>query len=144
MLSVFCGLILWYVVEVAEKFGVFNELKPTFESSSIILRILSAVVLAPLVEETVFRLSLGYYRSSVYFKWIFYFSAITFGQIHIINYQIDTTHYLFIPFITLSQTFTGLLFGFVRVVYGFGYAILLHSLHNVCCLTWYYVFGFDL
>lgn len=55
---------------------------------------------------------------------------IVFGLIHIITYEADTTHCQFMWLITLSQIFGGLILGYVRVIYGFWYAVLLHALSN--------------
>ena len=110
---------LWYPVELAEKMGWFNPLKTIEFDHSIYFEIFGLLIFAPLVEEWVFRLFLGYYRHKPYFKWLFYGSAFVFGLIHISNYQLDTTHYFFMPLITMTQTFGGLMLGFIRINYGF-------------------------
>lgn len=141
---VVCAFILWYPVEIAGQLGLFNNLEEKEFSGGILISIISATILAPVLEELVFRLSLGYYRHKRYFKWLYYLSALLFGWIHIINYDFDRTHYFFIPFITMTQSFSGLMFGYIRIIYGFWYGVLLHSLFNILGVVWQHTVGFDL
>lgn len=61
---------------------------------------------------------------------IFYSFTILFGAIHITNYDPRVWHWL--PLLVLPQTIVGLLFGFMRLRYGFGWAIAAHAFHNGC------------
>lgn len=63
---------------------------------------------------------------------IFYAIVLLFGAIHIGNY--DSGVWPFLPILVLPQVVVGTLFGFVRLRYGFIWAILLHALHNGCLL----------
>ncbi|MEM8641847.1 MAG: CPBP family glutamic-type intramembrane protease [Cyanobacteria bacterium P01_G01_bin.54] len=63
---------------------------------------------------------------------IFYTLTVLFGAVHITNY--GTQVWLFLPLLVLPQVIIGLLFGFVRVRYGFAWAIGLHAFHNGCLL----------
>jgi membrane protease YdiL (CAAX protease family) len=137
------NMLLWYgVVEAVEKTGWFFH--PLIEKRKGIttLSIVSAVVLAPVIEELIFRLFLVNYKTEFYFRWVYYFSAIIFGLIHIITYEADSTHYRFMWLITLPQIFSGFLLGYVRIIYGFWYAVLLHGLANALALIWEYFVGF--
>lgn len=138
------AFILWYPVEIAEKLGFYNRLEEIDYKTGVATIVISAVILAPLIEEGIFRLSLGYYREKSYFKWLYYLSALIFGWIHFFNYQFDNSHYLFIPFITMTQTFGGLMLGYIRIIYGFWYGVLLHSLFNILGVIWQFTIGFDL
>lgn len=64
---------------------------------------------------------------------IFYLSAILFGAIHIGNY--DSRVWILMPLLVLPQCVAGLFLGFVRVRYGFGWAIFAHALHNGCVMA---------
>ncbi|MDJ0708128.1 MAG: CPBP family intramembrane metalloprotease [Leptolyngbyaceae cyanobacterium MO_188.B28] len=64
---------------------------------------------------------------------IFYLSAILFGAIHIGNY--DSRVWALMPLLVLPQCVLGLFLGFVRVRYGFGWAIFAHALHNGCLIA---------
>ncbi|WP_409013855.1 type II CAAX prenyl endopeptidase Rce1 family protein [Dyadobacter sp. CY356] len=111
---------------------------------SLLVKVFLVIIFAPLMEECMFRLFLGFYRNKNYFKWLYYVSAVFFGCIHIFNYQFNSSHYIFIPFITISQTFGGLMLGYVRIIYGFWYGVLLHSLFNILEFIWQYIVDYDL
>ena len=128
------AIALWYFVELAEQMGWFNPLKTIEFDHSIYWQIFGMLVFGPLFEEGIFRLFLGYCRYKWYFKWVFYGSAIVFGLIHIPNYQLDDTHYFFVPLITTPQIFGGLMLGFIRINYGFWYGMLHHALFNALAL----------
>lgn len=134
------AIILWYPVEIAEKLSLFDALKEKDLKMSTPVKLATTIIFAPLIEEGMFRLWLGFYRNENYFQWLYYLSATLFGFVHIFNYQFNDSHYIFIPFITMSQIFGGLMLGYIRIIYGFWYGVLLHSLFNVLALTWYFYF----
>ena len=116
----------------------------------------AAAVLAPLIEETVFRAPLTLFRSPwrIYrkidgqeerelqeihirafenprvFRFAFYALALIFGYIHLSNYEIDTQILLFSPILVAPQILLGLIFGYIRVRFGFIWAIAMHSFYN--------------
>lgn len=64
------------------------------------------------------------------FGYLFYYSAIIFGLIHLGNIKgLTLSDPAFILFV-ISQTFTGISLGFIRIKYGLGYSILLHGFFN--------------
>jgi len=142
-LQFICGIILWYPVAFAEKLKLFNKLNSLIEQD-VLTTVISAVIVAPLIEEWLFRYPLGINRRKYYFKWLYYSLSVFFGLIHIFTYNIDDTHLPYIPFITMTQIFSGFLFGYIRIVYGFLYGILLHSLFNITAVLWQYNVGFSL
>jgi uncharacterized protein len=127
--------ILWYLVVLAEHYSFFNPLKENNQDYGIPLRYLSACVIAPLLEEGIFRLPLGYCRSHKLFPLYFYFSSILFGVIHFYNYEYDNTHILFLLFITSPQIFSGFFLGYIRIIYGFWYGVFFHGVYNFIGLT---------
>lgn len=133
--------LLWYPVKFGEKLKWYNPLIEIDSGQKILIVLVSAVAIAPIIEEGIFRLQLGYIRHKSYFKWIYYVSAVLFGWIHMVTYAFDSSHYLFIPFITLTQTFAGFLLGYVRMIYGFWYGVLLHAVHNALAFLWIYTIG---
>ena len=137
-------ILLWYPVAIAEKLGIFNPLIDSSGERAIFTTILSAIVIAPLIEEGIFRLSLGYYRDEKYFGILYYASSVLFGLVHIFTYKFDSTHHLYIPFITMTQIFSGFMFGYIRMVYGFWYGVLLHSVYNIFGVIWLYFIGFSI
>lgn len=64
------------------------------------------------------------------FKWIFYFSILVFGLVHIMNYEINIYSLLLTPLIILPQLISGSFYGFIRVQYGIIYGIIAHILNN--------------
>lgn len=64
------------------------------------------------------------------FRWIFYFSILVFGLVHIINYELNIGSVLLAPIIVLPQLISGTFFGFIRIRYGFIYGYLAHVLNN--------------
>ena len=64
--------------------------------------------------------------------WIFYTVAILFGAVHIANY--DATVWQWLPVLVLPQITIGLWLGFVRLRYGFWWAVIAHGFHNGCFL----------
>ncbi|MRI63118.1 CPBP family intramembrane metalloprotease [Ornithobacterium rhinotracheale] len=102
-------------------------------------------VFAPLSEEIIFRLWLKYRKFYHFFisrnKWdrifkhLVYFSTISFGLIHISNYENNSTlFYILAPLIVSTQIFGGFLIAFIRIRFNFISGILLHSLWNFFAL----------
>lgn len=67
---------------------------------------------------------------SKHFRWIFYSSCLLFALMHLSNYIPSSYNKLLAPIITLPQLILGLTAGYVRINYGFIYAVLLHMLYN--------------
>ncbi|WP_159467136.1 CPBP family intramembrane glutamic endopeptidase [Dyadobacter sp. 3J3] len=139
-----CAILLWYPVEIAEKLGFYNKLEEINSNFSVPMIVFSAVVMAPVIEEGIFRLFLGFHRHKTYFNWLYYVSSVLFGWIHFFNYQFDESHYFFFPFITMTQTFSGLMLGYIRIMYGFWYGVLLHALFNCAAIALSFALGYDL
>lgn len=63
--------------------------------------------------------------------WLFYGSAISFGLVHIANFQnFDAQAWLMAPLLVLPQTVLGVFFAFIRLQYGFWWCVLVHAFHN--------------
>ncbi|MCX2494229.1 CPBP family glutamic-type intramembrane protease [Pedobacter sp. PF22-3] len=68
------------------------------------------------------------------FGYLFYYSAIIFGLTHLGNIKgLTLSNPTFILFV-ISQTFTGISLGFIRIKYGLGYSMLLHGFFNFILL----------
>ena len=67
-----------------------------------------------------------------YARIIFYFFTLLFGAIHITNYE--PAVWPLLPLLVLPQTIVALWLGFVRLRYGFKWAIFAHAFHNGCLL----------
>lgn len=68
------------------------------------------------------------------FSYLFYYAAIIFGLIHLGNIKgLTLSDPAFVLFV-ISQTFTGISLGFIRIKYGLGYSMLLHGFFNFILL----------
>lgn len=66
-----------------------------------------------------------------HYKFIFYFIAVGFGLIHILNFHIINYYLLFFyPIFVLPQIFMGVIIGNIRIKYGFIWGWALHCLIN--------------
>ncbi len=102
-----------------------------FENYSPIVILFLAAIVAPIMEELIFRAPLYLFRKvKKNFKYIFYGVALIFGFIHISNYDITTTSLLLSPLLVAPQIIAGLILGYVRIRLGLPYSILLHSMFN--------------
>lgn len=116
---------------------------------------LAAAVLAPIVEETIFRaplvlftspwktpsflrgeeatnegLQIKAFENPIVFKIAFYVFALAFGYIHLFNYQIDAQILIFSPLLVAPQIILGLIFGYIRIRLGFLWAVAIHAFYN--------------
>jgi len=128
----------------------------SFSFGAIIFMLL---ILAPVLEELIFRLYLRYKYNFIarlfifgfiitgrtnkskiedafkrfwfkQYRYIFYFSAIFFGFVHIFNYDYSIKMFLLIPLLTAPQIVMGVFLGYMRVRFGIFQSIILHTLHN--------------
>jgi membrane protease YdiL (CAAX protease family) len=91
---------------------------------------LLAVVMAPVLEELLFRAPLVYFKKSQLFKYAYYTSAILFGLVHLTNFEAFTSYYWLTPILVAPQVVAGFFLGYTRVKLGLGWSILLHACHN--------------
>ncbi len=136
------------------------EVLKTMPKSEVIFAYIVAV---PLLEEIIFRLYLRYktnyllrffillfyvagkenkehtekrikkiwYKQYVY---IFYFSAVLFGFVHVFNFDFDFKMLLLFPILTAPQIFAGIFMGYLRVRYNLIWGYFLHAIHNLISL----------
>ena len=133
------------------------ELLKTMPKSAVIFAFIIAV---PLLEEIIFRLYLRYKTNyllrffillfyvagkenkehiekrikKIWYKqyiYIFYFSAVLFGFVHVFNFNFDYKMLLLFPILTAPQIFTGIFVGYLRVRYNLIWGYFLHAIHNM-------------
>lgn len=136
-----------------------HALENLIKSVSIPVLFLLLVIVIPFFEELLFRLYLRYkdnyalhfivsvasltgkrnqqkvatFLSSVWtkrYKFIFYFSAVVFGMVHLTNFEFSYTILLLSPLLVAPQIILGLIIGYLRVRDGFITGFLMHGLHN--------------
>lgn len=105
-----------------------------FDSYSPMIIFFLVVILAPLLEELIFRAPLGLFRKSEFFKYAFYISVLLFGLVHIGNFQDIEGYYWLIPILVAPQISAGIFLGFIRTKLGLLWSILLHTAHNLILL----------
>lgn len=98
-----------------------------------IVSIVVAIVIHLMISRLNGRAALKTWRK--YYIYIFYFTAIIFGYVHYTNIKGLTPSDPVIIFYILSQIFTGLSLGYLRVKYGLKYAILFHACFNIIAIT---------
>jgi len=72
---------------------------------------------------------------SKYYPVIFYSAAIIFGSVHMLNYTNIQSGVAILPLLIIPQTFIGILLGYIRLRYGFIYAVLFHGIYNASLLV---------
>jgi hypothetical protein len=70
-------------------------------------------------------------RYRQYFAWVFHVSVLLFAGMHILNFTFEQFELWMLPVMVLPQWLTGLVLGWLRVMYGMGAAIRLHALFNL-------------
>lgn len=156
--------IIWPVMGVVEQTGLVDMDRHAMEriirEAPVWLVLILAVLLAPLVEELIFRTFLTFRRNYplrliialaglvgirskakvrgfLQRKWrkhyqvFFYSMAAFFAFVHIYNFEISTAVWLLLPFLVLPQLILGLLLGYMRVRYGLLWSMYLHGVHNL-------------
>ena len=136
-----------------------HSLQKIFQEMEPVLIFFFAVIVAPLFEEVMFRLilkfrsnflilwsihigvalHLGQKRSLLktarkvwdkFYGWIFYFMAVAFGLMHIMNFEPSLNIYLLAPILVAPQILIGINLGYLRVRFGLIWSILFHALYN--------------
>lgn len=108
-----------------------HAMEDAFENLSPWLILIAAVVLAPIIEEFIFRGPMVFFKDKPYFKYIFYALTLIFGFYHITNFETTTTVLLLSPLLVAPQISVGAIMGFVRVRFGILWAMALHAVYNL-------------
>ncbi|MBI6118366.1 CPBP family intramembrane glutamic endopeptidase [Salegentibacter maritimus] len=123
------------------------------DDSHLIVIFLLMVVIAPIIEEFIFRFPLKYKRNYLakfinflskgrlkkrwgsFFKYFLYLSVIVFGMIHLPNYNnSETLFFIISPILVGSQLIGGIFLSYTRIKLGFAWSILQHSTFNLIIL----------
>lgn len=91
---------------------------------------LLAVLAAPVIEESIFRGPLLFFRGSKYFKVAFWAFTVLFALVHLGNFPGLGEVWFLAPLLVSPPFALGLFAGFVRVRYGLLYSILFHAAYN--------------
>ena len=86
------------------------------------------------------RIKKIWYKQYLY---IFYFSAVLFGFVHIFNFDFDYKMLILFPIITAPQIFGGIFIGYFRVRYNLIWGFFLHAIYNMICIFPFLFIGDD-
>ena len=156
-------LVLMALVGGLEQLGLWDEdmhsLQKIFQEMEPVLIFFFAVIMAPLLEEVMFRLilkfrsnflilwsihigvalHLGQKRSLLktarkvwdkFYGWVFYLMTMAFGLMHIMNFEPSLNIYLLAPILVAPQILIGINLGYLRVRFGLIWSILFHAFYN--------------
>ncbi|MDW5288349.1 CPBP family intramembrane glutamic endopeptidase [Formosa sp. PL04] len=122
------------VFSVIETMGLVNFDKHAsaklFDEFPYYIVVLLGVVLAPVMEELIFRGPLTLFPDNKWFIYVFYFFALSFGLVHITNFEITRNVILLAPILVAPQIIIGLFLGVIRLQYGLVYSMLFHAIYN--------------
>ena len=68
---------------------------------------------------------------NLHFRSIYYISCVFFAWIHISKYELNWANILLLPILTLPQLMSALIYGYIRVSFGFQYPLLFHMSNNL-------------
>lgn len=117
------SLVVWFGISFLSRFNHALILSTTAILIALNLYLLSAKPRVPALQQFYVR----------YPRLIFYCLTLLFGAIHITNYVVQV--WWLLPILVLPQVIIGLWLGFIRLRYGFGWAIVAHGFHNGCLLV---------
>lgn len=134
IISILTSTLLMPIFGFIEAFGLIDmkqhamkELTENFSKSTIFFL---AVVMAPIVEELIFRAPLTLFKNKNTFKVFFYVFAILFGIVHLSNFTITKNVILLAPLLVAPQIILGGYLGFIRIRFGLLWSIALHASYN--------------
>ena len=139
---IFNGVALAYLLKKLEYVNLIEIPKDKEVLYGPFYSFISILLIAPLVEELIFRYFLISVIDSKKFLFYFYFSSFLFAVIHSTNYEITSANVIFTPLIFMSPFIGGLVLGYFRVKFGFWFAVLLHSSYNLLIWIWDFFIGF--
>jgi len=94
-----------------------------------VMLFLVAVVMAPVIEEALFRYPLKWFTKG--FAIAFYLFTLGFAALHIFNFTLEPSDYWKMPFLIIPQLVLGFYLGFVRMQFSWPHAVGIHALNNL-------------
>lgn len=175
-MDILLGFSSWELIAWA--FPIIEEADTGIMENGLMEALITAVIMAPLLEEPIFRLILKFSRGRwnvsifllsltmfffskylaiafliawaiigiklndryfysrflfgflKYKKHLFWIIVLLFGFVHLSNFDLDMIYYYHYPLAVLPQLIAGVIFGIVRIRFGFWYAVLIHATNN--------------
>jgi membrane protease YdiL (CAAX protease family) len=134
-ISILFSLTLGMVIGVFElafhlNFGT-HAIDEIFENFSMFGFFVLAVLVAPIIEELIFRGPMRFFKNSGAFRYIYYALTLSFGFYHLSNFDITKTTLLFSPLLVSPQLSVGIFLGYIRVRFGLIWSMSLHAVYNL-------------
>lgn len=105
---------------------------------SFLIRILVSVLvgftLYPIVKMDSIRVRLITFWNT-HFRSICYVSCLIFAWMHISKYELSWVNILLLPLLTLPQLMSALIYGYIRISFGFQYPLLFHISNNFVAIS---------
>lgn len=147
IISILTGLLASFLIGALDEFDLVNmdnhKMEDMMKNMSNSMIFFMAVILAPLLEEAIFRAPLTAFKKGKQFKIAFYVFALLFGYVHLSNFNITTNILIFSPILVLPQILLGGYLGFIRVRFGLIWSILLHAAYNGILMGGVLLFGIE-
>lgn len=89
--------------------------------------------LYPLITRNTIRGLLAAFWSQ-HFRAIYYTTCLFFAWVHITKYELNLTNLLLLPILTLPQLLSALIYGYIRVSFGFLYPLIFHIATNLLAI----------
>jgi membrane protease YdiL (CAAX protease family) len=128
---------LWISIFVVIAYVTFNLFFAIRDNhfKIVILCILFLIFLAVFYLEVLLKTN---YKN--YFVFVFYFSSILFGLVHVFNFgEPAIKTFLFAVIITMPQIIVGFVCGYLRMNYGFKYGVAFHMMVNLVAFTFMFL-----
>lgn len=129
--SIVLGLVMQAFIIVFELELGNHAMDELLSAYSPVMILVLAVIVAPFLEELLFRAPLTMFKANRSFKYAFYCSVLLFGLMHITNFEGLNGQYWAIPVLVSPQLSAGIFLGFIRTRLGLFWSILLHAAHNL-------------
>ena len=132
------SLFLALLIGIADSFGPWSLDEHAFdillEEFSPLGVLLLASLVAPALEELIFRGPMWFFRNSRYFPWIFYGLTLAFALVHLSNYPNLSEIWPLTLLLISPQLNIGVFLGFIRIRFGLLWAIFFHTAYNLLLL----------
>jgi membrane protease YdiL (CAAX protease family) len=136
--SLAVSLCLALLIGIADSLGPWNLGEHAFdillEEFSPLGVLLLGCLIAPTLEELIFRGPMWFFRNSRYFPWIFYGLTLAFALVHLSNYPNLSEIWPLTLLLISPQLNIGGFLGFIRIRFGLLWAIAFHAAYNLLLL----------
>jgi membrane protease YdiL (CAAX protease family) len=139
MLALAISLALAFIIGILGELGPWNiedhAFDALFEKYAATWILFLGCIVAPVMEELIFRGPMWFFRDSRYFPAIFYGLTLAFALIHLSNFPNVAEIWPIAPVLISPQLSIGLFLGFIRVRFGLLWSMAFHAAYNFIFLA---------